>query len=73
MEEKILKQLKKVFPDAEIKIIIDQLDGAHVVLDINSSKFKNLSLVDQHRLVYDTLADLIKDGTIHALKLKTHA
>lgn len=73
MEEKVLQQLKKVFPDAEVKIIVDQLDGAHVVLNITSAKFKNLSLVDQHRLVYDTLAEFIKDGSVHALKLKTQA
>jgi len=30
-----------------------------------------LSLVEQHRLVYDALAEPLADGTIHELRIKT--
>ena len=36
-----------------------------------SPRFAGLSLVDQHRLVYDALAEPLADGTIHELRIKT--
>jgi stress-induced morphogen len=36
-----------------------------------SPRFEGLSLVDQHRLVYDALAEPLADGTIHELRITT--
>jgi stress-induced morphogen len=36
-----------------------------------SQRFSGLSLVDQHRLVYDALAEPLADGTIHELRITT--
>ncbi len=36
-----------------------------------STRFDGLSLVEQHRLVYDALADPLADGTIHELRIST--
>jgi stress-induced morphogen len=36
-----------------------------------SARFAGLSLLDQHRLVYDALADPLADGTIHELRIRT--
>jgi stress-induced morphogen len=36
-----------------------------------SPHFSGLSLVDQHRLVYDALAEPLADGTIHELRITT--
>jgi stress-induced morphogen len=33
--------------------------------------FGGLSLVEQHRLVYDALAEPLGDGTIHELRITT--
>mgnify|MGYP000004616516 FL=1 len=44
--------------------------GAHFKLEIVSSSFEGLSLLDQHKLVYKALNDMIKKE-IHALALKT--
>jgi stress-induced morphogen len=38
---------------------------------VASARFDGLSLVDQHRLVYDALAAPLGDGTIHELRIKT--
>jgi stress-induced morphogen len=38
---------------------------------IESDTFDGLSLVDQHRLVYDALAAPLADGSIHELRIKT--
>jgi len=38
---------------------------------VASPRFDGLSLVEQHRLVYDALAEPLADGTIHELRIKT--
>jgi stress-induced morphogen len=38
---------------------------------VTSGRFTGLSLVEQHRLVYDALAGPLADGTIHELRIKT--
>lgn len=46
-------------------------EGAgHYAIEIASSKFNGLSLLQQHRLVYDALIDLM-NNEIHALRIKT--
>lgn len=43
---------------------------AHFSLEIQSAKFENMSMIQQHRLVYDLLNDELNNG-LHALSLKT--
>jgi stress-induced morphogen len=38
---------------------------------VASAQFDGLSLVQQHRLVYDALAAPLADGTIHELRITT--
>ena len=38
-----------------------------------AERFDGLSLVEQHRLVYDALAEPLADGSIHELRIKTRA
>jgi stress-induced morphogen len=38
---------------------------------VASPRFEGLPLVEQHRLVYDALAEPLADGTIHELRIKT--
>ena len=44
--------------------------GGHFKLTITSKKFVGLSLVDRHKLIFETLGDLMKTE-IHALSIKT--
>jgi len=67
----ITERLSHAFPNAEINLSDYKHDGMHVVLEITSDKFNGLSLIDQHKLVYAVLDDLIKSNEVHALKLKT--
>jgi len=46
--------------------------GGHYHLVLVSAEFLGLSRVEQHRLVYEALADLIP-GEIHALGLSTRS
>ncbi len=64
--------LRESFPDATELTVIDRTGGGdHFQVVVADSRFAGLSLVDQHRLVYDALDGPLQDGTIHELRIKT--
>ena len=64
--------LKEAFPDATELSVVDRTGGGdHFHVTVASDRFAGLSLVDQHRLVYDALAAPLSDGTIHELRITT--
>jgi stress-induced morphogen len=64
--------LAGAFPEATELSVVDRTGGGdHFQVTVTSSRFAGLSLVDQHRLVYDALATPLADGTIHELRIKT--
>ena len=64
--------LHQAFPDATEVSVVDRTGGGdHFQVTVTSSRFEGLSLVDQHRLVYDALAGPLADGSIHELRIKT--
>ena len=69
-EDEIRTALLVDFPDAQI--IVKDLTGTgdHWQVNIVSSKFADVPLVKQHAMVYESLADYMKNH-IHALSLNT--
>jgi stress-induced morphogen len=64
--------LRQAFPDASEVSVVDRTGtGDHLQVVVASPRFDGLSLVGQHRLVYDALAEPLADGTIHELRIKT--
>ena len=64
--------LAKAFPDASELDVADRTGtGDHFQVTVASPRFDGLSLVEQHRLVYDALAAPLADGTIHELRIRT--
>ena len=64
--------LRDAFPDAEELRVEDRTGGGdHFQVTVTSPRFAGLSLLDQHRLVNDALAEPLRDGTIHELRIKT--
>ena len=64
--------LRQAFPDATELSVADRTGGGdHFQVVVSSPRFDGLGLVDQHRLVYDALAEPLEDGTIHELRIKT--
>jgi stress-induced morphogen len=64
--------LERAFPEASDVDVLDRTGGGdHFLVTVRSERFRSLSLVDQHRLVYDALATPLQDGTIHELRIKT--
>jgi len=64
--------LRDSFPDATEVAVEDRTGGGdHFQVTIASGRFHGLSLVEQHRLVYEALAAPLGDGSIHELRIKT--
>ena len=70
--EPLQELLNEAFPDATELSVVDRTGGGdHLQVTVASPRFHGLSLVDQHRLVYDALAAPLADGSIHELRIKT--
>ena len=64
--------LEQAFPDATELSVEDRTGGGdHFQVTVSSPGFAGLSLLDQHRLVNEALAEPLRDGTIHELRIKT--
>jgi stress-induced morphogen len=64
--------LRGAFPEAAELAVLDRTGtGDHFQVVVSDARFTGLSLVDQHRLVYDALAEPLADGTIHELRIRT--
>ena len=64
--------LQSAFPDAQEVDVIDRTGGGdHFQVVVTSPSLAGLSLVEQHRRVYEALAAPLADGTIHELRIKT--
>jgi stress-induced morphogen len=64
--------LRDAFPDAGELSVEDRTGGGdHFQVVVASPRFAGLSLIDQHRLVNEALAEPLRDGTIHELRIKT--
>ncbi len=68
--EEIKKLIKEDLPDASIEIKDLMGDSNHYEAIIKSSKFTNLSKVDQHKLVYKSLKGKM-GNELHALSITT--
>jgi stress-induced morphogen len=72
MTGRLEELLRTHFPDASAISVVDRTGGGdHFQVEVRSARFAGLSLVDQHRLVYDALAGPLADGTIHELRIRT--
>jgi stress-induced morphogen len=70
--ETLRADLERAFPGASQLSVVDRTGtGDHFQVTVASDRFEGLSLVDQHKLVYDALAGPLADGTIHELRIKT--
>ena len=64
--------LATAFPDAAELSVEDRTGGGdHFQVIVSSGRFDGLSLVEQHRLVYEALEAPLADGTIHELRIRT--
>ena len=70
MQAFIEQKLAEAFPNAEIDVRDTTGGGDHFQVDIASSRFSDISRIEQHRLVYAALGERV-GHEIHALGLRT--
>jgi stress-induced morphogen len=64
--------LEQAFPDAAELNVEDRTGtGDHFQVTVTSSEFDGVPLLDQHRRVNEALADPLRDGSIHELRIRT--
>ena len=68
--EEIKKCILEAIPDASIEIKDLMGDNNHYAATIKSSKFNNISKIDQHKLVYKSLKGKM-GNELHALSITT--
>ena len=70
--ERLESLLQHAFPDAEELRVEDRTGGGdHFQVIVTAPSLNGLSLLDQHRRVNNALAEPLRDGTIHELRIKT--
>jgi stress-induced morphogen len=71
-DETIRNLLEQAFPEAREVAVLDRTGGGdHFHVTVVTSRFDGLPLIDQHRLVNAALAEPLRDGTIHELRITT--
>jgi acid stress-induced BolA-like protein IbaG/YrbA len=65
--EDLKSRIEAAFPDARVEV---DGDGRHFFATIHSERFRGLTRIAQHRLVYDVFEGEL-GGSIHALSLTT--
>ena len=70
--ETLKSLLERSFPGAEELEVTDRTGGGdHFQVTVAAAAFDGLSLLAQHKLVYEALAGPLADGTIHELRINT--
>ena len=70
--EPLQQLLHQAFPDATELSVQDRTGGGdHFQVTVASPRFDGLPLLEQHRLVNNALAEPLRNGTIHELRIKT--
>jgi acid stress-induced BolA-like protein IbaG/YrbA len=69
-KDDIKKLIEDGLPGSEAMIYGD--DGSHFDGVVVCADFEGKSMIQQHRMVFDTLGDRMQTGVIHALSLKTY-
>jgi acid stress-induced BolA-like protein IbaG/YrbA len=67
--DEIRRLIEAGMPGSEVQV---SGDGRHFEAIVVSEAFEGLSMIKQHRLVYDTLGDRFATEVLHALSLRTY-
>ena len=68
--EEIKAKIEEGLPGAKVEIQDPRKDGIHLKAIVVYKGFEGKNLIDQHRMVYDTLREELKEE-VHALGLVT--
>jgi len=69
----IRRRIAEALPGSEVEVRDLTGTGDHFEARVISPDFDGKSMVEQHKLVYAPLQDVLKTGELHALALKTYS
>jgi stress-induced morphogen len=69
--EEVRRRIEQNLAGARVEVVDSTGAGDHFDVTVTAPAFAGLGLVEQHRLVYGALGDLMQ--AIHALALRTSA
>ena len=67
----IEERIRIALPDAKIQVVDTTGTGDHFEATVVSALFAGKPIVQQHKLVYAAVRDVLDTGELHALALKT--
>jgi len=67
---KIKKRLLQFFPGDKIEVLDTRGTGDHFSIIVISEKFKNITIVKRHQMIYEIFKDEITHE-IHAMQIQT--
>lgn len=70
--EEIKNKIQSGLPGSEVEILDPFRDGVHIKAIVTYSGFEGKPMIQQHRMVYDTLREELKEE-VHALGLETRS
>ncbi len=68
--QEIKRRIEERLQGSKVEILDPRRDGIHLKAIVIYAGFKGKSLLQQHRMVYDTLKEELKNE-VHALQLET--
>lgn len=71
--EMIRQRIGTALPGSQVEVQDTTGTGDHFEARVVSPAFSGKSMLEQHKLVYAPLEDLLKTGELHALALKTYS
>ena len=69
--EKIEMLIREKLPDAVVQTHDRTGTLDHYNLNVVSRAFAGMPLLDRNRLIYAALGEALKDGSLHAVEIKT--
>ena len=69
--EQIKQKIESKLVDSKAEILDPRKDGKHLKAIVTCKDFQGKSLIEQHRMVLDTIKDDLGKDKIHALSIET--
>ncbi|MCB1156938.1 MAG: BolA/IbaG family iron-sulfur metabolism protein [Leptospiraceae bacterium] len=70
--EEIKQKIQSGLPGSRVEILDPHGDGVHIKAVVMYEGFESKSILEQHRMVYETLKEELK-SEVHALALETRS
>ena len=68
-DDAVTTYIRQLLPDATVLVFDKTGTRDHLMVKVTSSLFKEKTLLDRHRTIYQALAVPMRDGRIHALEI----